>query len=433
MVRALYSPSMAFDTPSPALPAPAAVAAEPASRHAPLSMAGFVAVMAALMALNALAVDIMLPGLPNIAVSFGIADTTAVQPIITAYLLGFGIGQLFMGVLSDRFGRKPVLLFGLVAYVVAAGACAVAPSLEALLLARFVQGVGSSAPRVIATAAIRDCYAGRRMARVMSLTMMVFMGAPIVAPAIGQGVLFLGDWHWVFALLVAYGIALFAICALRLPETLDPENRRPIEAGTIVAGLAAIFGNRQTLGYMLAAGSFFGALFGFVNSAQQVMVDVFGLGVWFPAVFALIAFSLGFSAFLNANLVERFGMRLLSHVAVCIFTLLAFTMVALDEAGLLDVWTFVPLMTLNMMLVGMIFSNFNALAMAPQGRLAGIASSVIGAVCTLMGAGIGFAIGQAFDGSVGPLALGYGLSGTATLLLLLITERGRLFQPGNQG
>ncbi|HEU0222873.1 MAG TPA: MFS transporter, partial [Paracoccaceae bacterium] len=210
-----------------------------------------------------------------------------------------------------------------------------------------------------------------------------------------------------------------------------PEHRRLIRLDSIGGALRSVLGSRQTVGYMLAAGAFFGALFGYINSAQQVLVEVYGLGAWFPAVFAATAFGLAISSFVNSRLVERYGMRLLSHGACCVFTLLTLTMFVIDRAGLLDAAVFVGFMMLTMPLVGLIFSNFNALAMAPQGHVAGIASSVIGSVTVLVGAGVGYFIGQAFDGTTTPLALGFGLSGIATLLILLVTERGRLFQPGS--
>lgn len=404
--------------------------AEPVPRHAPLGFPAFVAIMAALMALNALAVDIMLPALPAIAASLGAAGTTEVQTVIIVYMLGFGVGQVGAGLLADRYGRRPVLLAGLALYTLASAAIVLAPSLGAVLALRFLQGFASSAPRVIGVAAVRDCYEGRRMARVMSLTMMVFTAAPILAPALGQLMLVAGSWRLIFVFLALYAALLLLVCARSLPETLRPEHRRPIRRAAVAGALASMFGARQTVGYMLATGCFFGALFGYITSAQQVMVETYGLGHWFPAVFALTALSLSASSFLNSRLVERLGMRLLSHAAVAAFVLLSLLMAALGRAGLLPAPVFVPLMMLTLPLVGLIFSNFTALAMAPQGHVAGIASSVIGSVTTLIGAGLGYLIGQSFDGTAMPLVTGFALSGIATLLVVLVTERGRVFGRG---
>lgn len=408
-----------------------AVATDPgAARHAPLSVPAFVVLLAALMSVNALATDIMLPGFPDIAASLGGVEVTRVQAIITAYMFGFGLSQLFAGFLADRFGRRPVLLGGLFIYSAAAVLTAFAGDLTTLLLARFIQGAGSGAPRVVTTAAVRDCYGGRRMARVMSLVMTVFMAAPVLAPSIGQLILFTGSWRWVLGSLAVYGFVLLAICLRSFPETLAPELRRSITLPAIRDALASIFGNRQTVGYALSAGVFLGSLFGFVGSAQQVMVEVFGLGVWFPLAFAVPALSMSASSFLNAGLVERFGMRVLSHAAVAGYSAVSAVMLLLAFMGLLDGWTFIPLMTLAMLFVGLVFANVNALAMEPQAHVAGVASSFVSAVTVVVGASIGFFIGAWFDGTATPLAAGLVGCGFLSLAVIAVTERGRLFVAG---
>jgi len=405
--------------------------ADAPSRHAPLSMTQFVGLIAALMALNALAIDIMLPALPDFARAFRLTDPNAAQTVITTYLIGFGLGQLVMGVLSDRFGRRPILLGGLLVYGLAAAAAAIAPDMTALLIARFIQGLGSAAPRVVGVAAVRDCYGGRSMARVMSLVMMVFMAMPVLAPSIGQLILLVATWHVIFALLAVYASIMAFLCWRHLPETLRPEWRRAIRLGPIREACLSIFGSRQTVGYMLASGAFFSALLGFVNSAQQLLGEVMGLGDWFPLGFALLAGSIAVSSFVNSRLVERLGMRVLGHSATLAFMAIALTMLTLALAGWLTVWTFMPLQTMAMLLVGLVFANFNAMAMEPQKNVAGIASSLIGAVTILIGASGGFVIGQAFDGTPTPLALGFTVSAVATLVVLLVTERGRLCRPSS--
>jgi len=408
-------------------------AGEQLASHAPLSMTGFVLIAAALMGMNALATDIMLPGMPNIAADLGVANTTEVQPVISIYLLGFGFGQLFVGLLADRFGRRPLLLTGTAIYFLASLAAFFVHSLEALLIIRAIQGAGSAAPRVVTTAVVRDCYRGRPMARVMSLAMMAFMAAPIIAPTLGQITLMVADWRWIFALLALYGFALLVICARSFPETLPPERRVPLRLRPFTAAFLSVVGNRQTIGYTLAAGSLLGAMFGYLNSAQQVMVEVLGLGDWFAGAFALMATGVAVSSLVNAGLVERLGMRLLSHLAATLFTILAVLILALETAGLLGAAGFIAIMMALMLLLGLIFANFNALAMEPQGRAAGLASSLIGAITTMMAAVIGFFIGQAFDGSVAPLATGYTICGLAAIAIILLTERGRMFHPGAQG
>lgn len=402
-------------------------------RHAPLSVPAFVVLLAALMSLNALATDIMLPGFPDIAAELGNIEITRVQAIITAYMFGFGLSQLLMGFLSDSYGRRRVLLGGLAVYSVAALLTAAASDFSVLLAARFVQGLGAGAPRVITAAAVRDCYEGRRMARMMSLVLTVFMAVPILAPSIGQLILLASSWRWVLGSLAIFGMVLMAVCAFRFPETLPVEKRRAIRLPLIREAIILVFGNRQTVGYALAAGVFFGSLFAFIGVAQPVMVDVFDLGLWFPLAFAVPAATMSVSSFVNAGLVERFGMRVLSHSAVVAYCITSLAMVVLAEADWLNVWGFLVLMAANMLFVGLVFANFNALAMEPQGKVAGVAASFVGAVTVVVGAAIGYLIGEQFNGTVTPLALGFLACGLMTLALLLFTERGRLFVPHGSG
>jgi DHA1 family bicyclomycin/chloramphenicol resistance-like MFS transporter len=387
----------------------------------------FVGMVAGLMALNALAVDIMLPALQDIGAALDVADENNRQGVLSAYLLGFGAGQLFIGSVSDRFGRKPVLFWGLVFYVITAVFCTVAPSFEALLAARALQGVASAAPRVITTSVVRDCYDGRQMARVMSLAMMVFIAVPVLAPSVGQLVILFAPWRVIFVLLTVYGLAMLLWTVLRLPETLPADRRRPIAPGAILKAFREVLTTRQTLGYALAGGMMFGAMFGFLLSAQQVFTQIFSLGPSFPLAFAAVALMISLSSFLNSRLVGRLGMRFIAHSAVVVFTALSAIMALLAS---LDALSFAPFMILLggvMFLVGLIFSNFNALAMEPHGHLAGTASSVIGSVTTLVAAAIGTVVGQAYDGTLMPLSMGYLGFGLASLAIIAATERGRLF------
>jgi DHA1 family bicyclomycin/chloramphenicol resistance-like MFS transporter len=390
-------------------------------------MTGFVVLMALLMALNATAIDIMLPAMPLIGTDLGVADPNAVQLVITAYLAGFGIGQFFMGALSDRFGRRPVLIGGLIAYGLGGLLCAVSPDFGVLLAARAAQGFGAAAPRIIVTAVVRDCYTGRQMAKVTSFAMMAFMAAPVFAPSIGQAIMIAGSWRMIFGFLAIYASVVLAACAVFLPETLPPAYRRGLNLRALAQSLGMVLSARQTMGYALASGLFFGALFGFIASAQPILATLYGLGPWFPVLFGGIALSIALAAFVNAMLVGRLGMRRLSHGAVMLFTLVSGVLAAFAIQGPVPLWLFVGLIATAMMLVGLVFSNFNALAMEPQGAAAGIASSVIGGLTTLIGATGGYLIGQAYDGTILPLALGYAGCGTATLLVLTITEGGRLF------
>lgn len=397
------------------------------ARHEPMSFREFVGMVAGLMALNALAIDIMLPSLQQIGAALAVQDENSRQAVLSAYLVGFGAGQLLIGSVSDRYGRRSVLIAGLAVYVAAALLCAAAPSFQALLLGRLVQGLASAAPRVVTTSVVRDCYGGRRMASVMSLAMTVFMAVPVLAPSIGQAITLFASWRAIFGFLTVYGVVMLVWVAWRLPETLSPEDRRPVTPRGVLAAYAEVLGTRRTLGYALAGGTVFGAMFGFLTSAQQVFTEVFRIGPYFPLAFAGVALAMSASSFLNARLVGRYGMRRLSHGAVTAFALLSAAMAGLAWTGHLAFVPFMMLLAGLMFLVGMVFSNFNALAMEPQGHVAGTAASAIGSVSTLVGATVGSGIGQAYDGTLVPMATGYLLLSLVTLAIVAVTERGRLY------
>lgn len=403
-----------------------------------ISRPEFIALMAALMALNALAIDVMLPALPYMGEALGVATENERQFVISAYMLGFGIAQLAFGPLSDRFGRRTPLLVGIVIYVVAVVAAAFAPNFAALLVLRFIQGMGAAGTRVIATSVIRDRYSGRIMAEVMSLTFMVFMAVPIIAPGVGQILLLTGPWQYIFIFmgLLASAFGLWAF--LRLPETLAPENRRALRLGVIADGFRIVFTNRVAFSYGLAGMFLFGALFGFISTSQQIYVDIYGLGVYFPVAFAAMAGLMAISSFLNSRIVAYFGMRRLSHFAVIVFTVVSMVWLALSLSGFMPLWLFFPLLATIMFMFGWAASNMNSLSMEPLGAVAGTASSVFGFVQTVGGALIGSYIGQHFDGTVVPTAMGYAAMGTFAIVCILVAENGKLFgvspeyaQPGD--
>jgi MFS transporter, DHA1 family, multidrug resistance protein len=388
----------------------------------------FIALAAALMALNALAIDIMLPGLQQIGASLGVADENARQYVISAYFGGLAFALLAYGPASDRFGRRGPLLFGLSIYVIAAFAAAFAPNFETLLALRFIQGVGAASTRVIAVSMVRDRFGGRAMAEIMSLIFMVFMIIPVVAPSIGQLVMLFAEWHMIFVCMGAIALVIVIWAAVRLPETLHPEDRRPFTVASIWKACRIVLANRISLWYTLASTTIFGALFGFINSAQQVYVGIYGVGVWFPVLFAAIAGMMAVSSFLNSRLVGRFGMRRLSHGAVVGFLTVSTIWFVWSLNGQVPLVGFVLLFAAAMFQFGWIGSNFNALAMEPLGHIAGSASSVQGFLQTLGGGVIGAAVGQSFDGTTTPLAAGFCGVGVIALLMVLIAEKGKLFR-----
>ncbi|MGB3502408.1 MAG: multidrug effflux MFS transporter [Mesorhizobium sp.] len=387
----------------------------------------FIALAAGLMALNALAIDIMLPGLPEMGHSLNVTEENHRQYVISAYFGGMAAALLFYGPLSDRFGRRIPLLTGLGIYVLAAIGAAFAPDFETLLALRFVQGVGAASTRVIAVSIVRDRFGGRAMAEVMSLIFMTFMIVPVIAPNLGQVIMLVANWHMIFIVmgLLAAGIMLWAY--VRLPESLHPEDRRPINIGSIMGGFRIVLTNRLSLGYTLASTVVFAALFGFINSAQQIYVDVYGLGVWFPLVFAGVASVMALSSYLNSRLVARVGMRRLSHGALLGFVTVSLIWFAWSLTGPVPFPVFIVLFAAAMFQFGWIGSNFNSIAMEPLGHIAGTASSIQGFIQTLGGGIIGAIIGQAFDGTVTPLAAGFFGVGAIGIAFVLIAEKGKLF------
>jgi DHA1 family bicyclomycin/chloramphenicol resistance-like MFS transporter len=395
-----------------------------------LSRPEFIALVAALMAVNALAVDVMLPALPYMGEALGVSNENERQFVVTAYMLGMGIAVLAFGPLTDRFGRRAPLLVGLGIYIAAVVAAAFAPSFAILLALRFVQGMGAASVRVIATAVVRDRYSGREMAEVMSLTFMVFMAVPVIAPGVGQVLLLTGPWQTIFLFMGVIAVALWIWTYRRLPESLPLSERRPLSARSIVEGFRIVFTNRVAIFYGLAGMFLFGALFGFITSSQQIYVDVFGLGVYFPVAFAAMASLMAVSSFTNSKVVGRFGMRRLSHGAVLVFTAVSGIWLALALIGFMPLPLFFTLFAIIMFAFGWASSNMNSLSMEPLGNVAGTAASVFGFIQTVGGALIGSYTGQHFDGTTVPAAWGYVLTGSLALVCILIAERGRLFGVG---
>lgn len=387
----------------------------------------FVAYIAALMATNAIAIDSMLPALPEIGHALGIDTANHTQLVVTAYLLGFGAAQIIYGTLSDRFGRKPVLLFGLAIYVLASVVAAFAGSFTVMMAARVSQGIGAAASRVLATSIVRDCYAGRQMAQVMSLAFIVFLAVPILAPSIGQIIMLVAPWRAIFGLLTLFGAVLIAWTVLRLPETLHSGDRVPISVAGISHAAMAVIRSRITVGYMLAMTMVMGGLFGFINSAQQIFADAFHAPHLFTTVFALIAVFMALSSLLNARIVGRLGMRRVSHTALLGYIGVSILHLVIVLLGLETIWSFAILQAALMFCFGLVASNFNAMAMEPVGHVAGTASSLLGFVSTVGGALLGFLVGQHFDGTTLPLSVGFAIFGLVGLGLVLFAERGRLF------
>lgn len=389
----------------------------------------FVCLMAGLSACNALGVDAMLPALPTMGHDLGIAYANQQQWIVSAYLFGFCISQLICGPLADRFGRRPVTLTGLVLYAIMAAAAATATTMPAMLVARALQGMAAASSRVLASAMIRDCYSGRQMARVMSLMFILFLLVPMLAPSLGALLLLAGSWRLIFGVLAAFSLAIALWTTLRLDETLHPDNRRSLKPRDLSLAAGRVLSRRLSVGYALAAGMGTGVMFSFLASAQQLFADVFHAQDLFPILFACIASGLGAASFVNSRVVVRLGTRMVSHMALLGFILLSalhLVWSALWGDGLV---VFMMLMVSAFFCNGLLGANFSAMAMEPMGDIAGTASSVQGALMTLVGGIIGVWAGQSFDGTTTPMLLTNLLSGLAALGFVLYAERWRLFRP----
>ncbi|HEX8256994.1 MAG TPA: multidrug effflux MFS transporter [Allosphingosinicella sp.] len=390
-------------------------AAPPAADWRGPGLREFVALVAALMASNALAIDAMLPALPAIGEALGVAEDNRRQLVITAYLLGFGVAQLAYGPLSDRYGRKRLLVGALLFYGVFAALAGIAGSFTLLLGARALQGVAAAATRVLVVSVVRDRYQGSAMAQIISTVMIVFMIVPVLAPSLGQGVLAVASWRHIFIFLAAYGVILALWTGLRLPETLRPEHRRALSVARIAEAAWMTLGNRQSIGNTLAQTLVMGALFAFINSIQQIVFDVFRRPELIGLVFACIAGPMALSSYANSKLVMRWGSKRLLLLALAAFTAVSALHLAVAAAAGEAIWTFVILQAATMAFFGLIGANAGALAMEPLGHIAGTASSLQGVITTVGGALIGLAIGQSFNGTTLPFLAGFAMCGMAAL------------------
>jgi DHA1 family bicyclomycin/chloramphenicol resistance-like MFS transporter len=403
-----------------------------AAAHAAIGFGEFVALAAAMLSTQAMAVDAMLPALPTIVRELGVSDPNRGQWIITAYVTGVGIGQLFWGFLSDRFGRRPVLLIGMGVYAAAAVMCGLAGSFGSLLAWRLVHGL-AAASAVVTRSVIRDLYSGRTMARVLSLTFVVFLMVPVIAPSLGQLILLLAPWRYVFGVFGGFALLVGGWALLRLPETLHAEFRASLTAEHFVRAAGRVLGDRISLFYTLSVTVMFGALISYVGMVQQIFADVFHRASWMPIMFALCAGFMGLASLLNSRIVERLGMRRISHAALLCYLAVTLAHLLVALAGYERLWTFVALQAATMACFSLAVSNFGAMALEPLGAIAGIGASLQGFITTFGGGMAGAAIGRYFNNSTVPLTVGALGSGLASLLFVLMAERWQLFRPQHAG
>lgn len=377
----------------------------------------FVSLVALLMSLVALSIDSMLPALPEIGRDLGVLRRNDTQFVITAVFLGLGLGQIVLGPLSDRIGRRAAIHAGLTLFMTGCLLSMFAPTFEVMIAGRVVQGVGAAAPRVVTIAMLRDQYEGRQMARLMSFAMAVFILVPIIAPALGQAILWLGGWRAIFATIFAIAAIALAWFALRQPETLPVSRRRPFSPVGIGRAVLEVLRTRSALGYTLGTGFVFAPFLAYLSSAQQIFQDAYRTGALFPFWFGLLALAFGGASLVNGRLVMKHGMRRLLKAATLAVTLVAVVAWALAFAfeGLPPFWLFMAYLMTHFFCMGMVFGNLNALAMRPLGHMAGVGAAVVASLTAFIGVPLGTLVGQSFDGTMYAQIGAFAVAGAATL------------------
>jgi len=388
------------------------------AQHSTISAKEFTLLVALLMSIVAISIDALLPALGIISQDIHLAYANQAQLIISALFLGMAIGQLICGPLSDATGRKKVLYSGILLFLVGSVICFFAQDINTLLIGRFIQGLGVSGPYVSAISIVRDKYAGREMAKVMSLVMMIFIMVPAIAPSLGQSILLFASWRYIFVLYIIYSIAIGLWIFLRLEETLPKENRIPLSVTGFADGFKEVICNRTTMGYTLCMGLFFGSFVGYLNSSQQIFQVQFGTGKMFTVYFGLLALVFGASSLFNSQLVEKWGMHFISHRAVLSIITSSALFLGLHAFCEIQLWMFMIYASILFFAFGLIFGNVNAMAMEPMGHVAGIASAIIGSVSSIISMIIGTFIGQMYNNTLIPVTIGF-LTMTCLALLLM--------------
>ncbi len=388
----------------------------PAAKPA-LRTGEFVPLVALLISLVALSIDAMLPALPAIGEDLGVARRNDAQFVVTSLFLGLSVGQIIFGPLSDRIGRKPAIHAGLLLFMAGCLMSIYARSFEMMIAGRILQGIGVASPRIVSVALVRDQYEGRQMARLMSFTMAVFVLVPAVAPALGQAILWLGDWRSIFTSFFVVAAIAFAWFALRQPETLPPPGRRALSLRAIGQAAARVLRMRAAMGYTIASGFVFTPFLAYLSASQQIFQEAYDTGLLFPLYFGGLALVIGVASLVNARLVVKYGMRRLSMAAIRLSTLASFIFWALTFpfAGLPPFWLFMAYQLFVFICLGPLFGNLNALAMQPLGGIAGIGATVVASLATLVSVPLGAIVALRFDGTLYVLAASFALFSAAAM------------------
>lgn len=385
----------------------------------------FVILIALIISLVALSIDAMLPALPDIAADLMFEDANDAQYIITMLFIGMGIGQIIFGPLSDSIGRKPAINLGFVVFILGCLMSIIAQDFNDMMVGRFFQGLGAAGPRIVSIALVRDRFAGRQMARVMSFVMTIFILIPIIAPSIGQLIVNFSTWHSIFVLFLVLTVVAMTWFSLRQPETLPRENRISFSPAQMMSDIKSICAIPAAMGYTITMGFIFGAFIGYLSSAQQILQTQYALGNQFAIYFGVLAASIGLASLVNAKLVMRFGMRRLSRAAMTVTALLSvpFFLLALYYQGHPPLAQLMAYLLCVFFFFGIMFGNLNALAMEPLGHIAGLGSALVGSISTLMSVMLGIIVAGAYDGTILPLVASFAILSFLGLVSMHWTEK----------
>ncbi len=385
----------------------------------------FIIMIALMTSLMALSIDTMLPALAIMGADLNVTDVTDTQLVISVLFAGLALGQLVYGPLSDTLGRKRTIYLGIFVFLCGCLLSLFAPNFETMLAGRLMQGLGAASARIVPMALVRDQFEGREMAKIMSFIMSVFILVPVLAPMVGQGILFVTDWRAIFVFFIVLALVATVWFGLRQPETLPPERRRPFSVSSILGGFRFCISDRITLGYTIAAGFVFGPFIGYLGASQHVFQDIFKTGEMFAVWFGVGAVAIGAASIFNSQLVMRYGMRRMTRTglgATVVASIIAAILFAADPPGLFG---FMVWLMIVFFCTGICFGNLNALAMENTGHMAGIASAFVGFGSTMLAAPLGTAIGSQLADDTLPLVIGFAVLPGIALALSFIADRGR--------
>ncbi|MEH6402852.1 MAG: multidrug effflux MFS transporter [Sneathiella sp.] len=383
-----------------------------------------VTLLALISSLIALSIDAMLPALALIEQDLNVIDPNGRQYVISMLFLGMAVGMLFYGPISDSTGRKGPIYTGFAIFLIGCVLSITAENFTVMLIGRFLQGLGAAGPRVVSMALIRDQYSGRHMARFMSLVMTVFILVPVLAPGLGQLILFVADWRAIFVAMAVMALIAFFWFMIRHPETLEKSKRVHFSFDRLLLASKEVVTNRTSLGFTIISGFVFSAFLGYLSTSQQIFQDQYGVGDQFPIYFGALAIAVGGASLTNSAMVVRLGMKNLISKALWAFTILSicFLLYAISEAGHPPLWVLMIFLFITFFCFGILFGNLNALAMEPLGHIAGVASAIITCVSTLQSVTFGTLVAQSYDGTILPLVIGFSTFGMISLILMYFTN-----------